>query len=96
VLKKNSIRLAEVWLDDYKQYYYERINNQLGDFGNVSERKQLREVFTPIPRTRFHWVSILTNLQKLQCKPFKWFLDNIFPELFVPGESVAKGEVGYS
>jgi len=29
VLKRNSIRLAEVWLDEYKSYYYERINNQL-------------------------------------------------------------------
>jgi polypeptide N-acetylgalactosaminyltransferase len=73
VLKRNSIRLAEVWLDEYKQYYYERINNQLGDFGDVSARKQLRE--------------------KLECKSFKWYLDNIFPELFVPGDAIAKGEV---
>ena len=29
VVKKNSVRLAEVWLDDYKKYYYERHNNQL-------------------------------------------------------------------
>jgi len=26
VLKKNLVRLAEVWLDEYKQYYYERFN----------------------------------------------------------------------
>lgn len=27
VLRKNSVRLAEVWLDGYKKYYYERIGN---------------------------------------------------------------------
>lgn len=31
VLKRNSIRLAEVWMDDYKKYYYERIGNDLGE-----------------------------------------------------------------
>lgn len=29
VVKKNSIRLAEVWMDEYKKYYYERFNNDL-------------------------------------------------------------------
>ena len=29
ILKKNHIRLAEVWLDDYKQYYYENIGYDL-------------------------------------------------------------------
>jgi len=28
-IKRNSVRLAEVWLDDYKKYYYERINKDL-------------------------------------------------------------------
>lgn len=43
VVKKNSVRLAEVWLDEYKTYYYERINNDLGDYGDVSARKALRD-----------------------------------------------------
>ena len=25
-LKRNLVRLAEVWLDDFKDYYYQRIN----------------------------------------------------------------------
>ena len=61
---------CQVWLDDYKQYYYNRIGKDIGDFGNVESRKQLRK--------------------NLQCKSFKWYLDTIFPELFIPGEAVAQ------
>lgn len=27
VLRRNSVRLAEVWLDEYAKYYYQRIGN---------------------------------------------------------------------
>ncbi|XP_032597060.1 putative polypeptide N-acetylgalactosaminyltransferase 9 isoform X1 [Drosophila grimshawi] len=73
VLKKNSVRLAEVWMDDYSKYYYQRIGMDKGDFGDVSDRKKLRE--------------------DLQCKSFQWYLDTIYPELFIPGNAVANGEI---
>ncbi len=28
MLKKNSIRLAKVWMDDYAKYYFQRIGNE--------------------------------------------------------------------
>lgn len=43
VLRRNSIRLAEVWMDDYAKYYYQRIGSDKGDFGDISARVQLRE-----------------------------------------------------
>jgi len=56
-----------------KKYYYERFNYDLGDYGDVSSRKLLR--------------------QKLQCKSFKWYLQEVYPEQFIPGDAVASGEV---
>ncbi|KAG9511361.1 putative polypeptide N-acetylgalactosaminyltransferase 9, partial [Fragariocoptes setiger] len=73
VLKRNSVRLAEVWMDEYKKYYYDRIGHDLGDYGDVSERKQLRD--------------------RLHCKSFSYFVKEVYPELFIPGEAIAYGEV---
>ncbi|KAK0052795.1 polypeptide N-acetylgalactosaminyltransferase 6 [Biomphalaria pfeifferi] len=40
---KNVIRVAEVWMDDYKNYFYEYKNYTTVDYGDVSDRKKLRE-----------------------------------------------------
>ncbi|CAF1270040.1 unnamed protein product [Adineta steineri] len=72
---RNSMRLAEVWMDDYKRFYYmHRYDLKGKDFGDVEDRREIRK--------------------RLNCKSFKWFLENVYPEKFILDENVhAYGEV---
>ena len=44
VFMKNSIRVAEVWMDEYKKFFYKARGEayKTTDFGDISERLELR------------------------------------------------------
>nr|KAG5714291.1 hypothetical protein BaRGS_018508 [Batillaria attramentaria] len=69
VIIKNCLRVAEVWMDEYKVLYHDRIFNQQDsfDFGDVSERVALRK---QLGCKSFGWYlkNAYPDIQKLERK----------------------------
>ena len=72
---KNTARMAEVWMDEYKRFFYmHRADLKGKDIGDLTDRHAIKD--------------------RLQCKSFKWFLDNVYPHKFIMDEqSVAWGRL---
>ncbi|XP_071078920.1 polypeptide N-acetylgalactosaminyltransferase 14-like [Haliotis cracherodii] len=72
---KNTRRTAEVWMDDYKRFYYAaRPSARMQAYGDVQERRALR--------------------QRLKCQTFRWYLENVYPELKLPvNDEFAYGQI---
>uniref|UniRef100_A0AAV2JY61 Polypeptide N-acetylgalactosaminyltransferase n=1 Tax=Knipowitschia caucasica TaxID=637954 RepID=A0AAV2JY61_KNICA len=68
-VERNLARVAEVWLDDYKDLFYGHGYHHLLDknninIGDLTEQMALRK--------------------KLKCKSFQWYLDNVYPDADAP------------
>lgn len=68
-VERNLARVAEVWLDEYKDLFYGHgyqhlLDKKVIDIGNLTEQIELRK--------------------KLKCKSFKWYLENVFPDMDTP------------
>ncbi|XP_062872415.1 polypeptide N-acetylgalactosaminyltransferase 17 [Trichomycterus rosablanca] len=75
--RRNALRVAEVWMDEYKSNVYMAWNipmeNHEIDYGDISARVALRK--------------------SLQCKSFEWYLDNIYPEMRRYNSTLFYGEI---
>ncbi|XP_068103166.1 polypeptide N-acetylgalactosaminyltransferase 5 isoform X2 [Hyperolius riggenbachi] len=66
-VERNLARVAEVWLDEYKELFYGHgyhLLQELPNIGDLTQQKELRK--------------------KLQCKSFRWYIDNVYPDLDAP------------
>ncbi|CAJ0942011.1 unnamed protein product, partial [Mesorhabditis belari] len=74
VIHHNAARTAEVWMDEYKEFFYKMVPSaRRVDAGDMTDRRNLRE--------------------RLKCKNFKWYLEQVYPESPIPSSFLSLGQI---
>ncbi|XP_019293612.1 polypeptide N-acetylgalactosaminyltransferase 9 isoform X1 [Panthera pardus] len=75
--KRNALRAAEVWMDSFKSHVYMAWNIPMTN-----------------PGVDFGDVSERLALrQRLKCRSFQWYLENVYPEMRTYNDTLTYGEV---
>ncbi|KAK0144724.1 Polypeptide N-acetylgalactosaminyltransferase 4 [Merluccius polli] len=81
---QNTVRAAEVWMDSYKEHFYNR------NPPAKKERTNHKRISNPSPppsRRQETYGDISKRVllrDRLKCNSFDWYLKNIYPDLHVP------------
>lgn len=113
IITRNLVRLAEVWMDDYKWVFYRTNREAASIFKEVSTNVQY--LYNLGGQTHYIYgfacptstyvasQNLFGDLterrqlrEKLKCGNFSWYLNNIYPEAYVPDiKPVMQGQVKY-